>query len=358
MEEDIQKVAAGAKKAWPVLLGWVGGISALIGLFASIAGGVTWFVAHQKQKTERQAKITLAEAQTNQGEYQAAVQTYAAILKDDPLDRAVLDQQLATTMQWVEDFHVVSSSDQNSDQIAASALDQVLPILDGGLSRTKGIAAADVQAHIGWAHWMNNKMADREVGPAAEQNLRAALATDPTNAYANGMLGNWLLQNGGSLEEAIRDFKVALSTGKARPFIRSLQFGGLIYHDERGARAELIKAANDMRKAHEPIHAATKSRLLSFCYTVAINDPADLAESLSSVPTDESWQTYLWIDDAPRSSDVQRTDHEFIQANLLELSGKRQESLIQFRQLQKEGPANRPTMKDAVDRAIARLSHG
>jgi hypothetical protein len=83
-----------------------------------------------------------------------------------------------------------------------------------------------------------------------------------------------------------------------------------------------------------------------------------LAESLSSVPTDESWQTYLWIDDAPRSSDVQRTDHEFIQANLLELSGKRQESLIQFRQLQKEGPANRPTMKDAVDRAIARLSHG
>jgi len=84
MGEEIKNLEQGAKKAWPVVMGWVGGITALIGLFATLGGGVTWLVNHHKAKTERQVKLALAETQASQQDYQAAVQTYGDLLKPTP----------------------------------------------------------------------------------------------------------------------------------------------------------------------------------------------------------------------------------------------------------------------------------
>jgi tetratricopeptide (TPR) repeat protein len=357
MEEEIQKAETGARKAWPAVMSWVAGMTALIGLFASIAGGITWFVNHHKQQAELQAKMALAQAQAKQGEYQASIQSYADILKADPLYRPALDQQLNTAMLWVEDFDVSAREDQNAAELAAPALDQIMAILDAGLNRSKASQAADVQAHIGWAHWLNQQIAEREFGPVAEQDLRAALALDPANVYANAMLGNWMLRSRGSFSEAIQHFNLAVSTGKVRPFVRKMQLGGLIYLDEKGARAELVKAANDMRKSGESIDELQRTRILSFCFDPIVTHREELTESLSAVPPDEAWQTYLWIDNRQGDDQIQLTAQEFIKANLLELSGKRQESLQQYRQLQQR-LKNRPgTMKNSVDAAIARLIH-
>src|ERR1700679_1875603 len=246
MQEEIHKIEQGAKREWPVVMGWVGGITALIGLFASLAGGVAWFVNHQKQKAEVQARMALAQAQAKQAEYQASLQSDGDILKADPLYRPALDQQLSTAMLWVEDFQVPARDDQNAADLATLSLDQIFPILDAGLTRSKSSPAADIQAHIGWAHWLNRHIAEREFGNAAEKNLRAALSSDPSNVYANAMLGNWLLQNGGSLPEAIQHLDAAIATGNARPFVRKLQLGGLLYLDQKGARTVLLKAVNDM----------------------------------------------------------------------------------------------------------------
>ena len=357
MEEEIQKAAMGARKAWPFVISWVVGASALIGFFASLAGGITWFQNHRKQQAELQAKMALAQVQAKQAEYQAAIQSYADILKVDPFCRPALDQQLNTAMLWVEDFHAPARADQNDAELAAPALDQIMAILDSGLNRSKGSQAADVQAHLGWAHWLNQQIAEREFGPTAEQDLRAALASDPSNVYANGMLGNWMLRNGGSFSEAIQHLNIAVSTGKVRPFVRKLQLGGLIYLDRNGARAEVVKAANDMRKSGESVDELHRTRILSFCFDPMVTDHEELTESLSAVPADEAWKTYLWIDDKPGDAQVQLTAHDFIKANLLELSGKRQQSLEKYRLLQLE-LKNRPgTMKSSVDAAIARLSH-
>src|ERR1035438_850398 len=151
MEEQVQKAELGVRKAWPVVISWVGGITALIGLFATLAGGVTWLASRHSQHAERATKMALAQAQAKQAEYQASVQTCAEILKADPLYRPALDQQLSTTMLWVEDFHGRPPEGQNAADIAAPALDQIFPILDAGLTRSTGSQAADVQAHIGWA---------------------------------------------------------------------------------------------------------------------------------------------------------------------------------------------------------------
>ena len=81
--------------------------------------------------------MALAQAQTTQGEYQAAIQTYAEILKADPLYRPALDQQLSTAMLWDENFSVSASDNQNAAELAAPALDQIMATLDSGLTRTR-----------------------------------------------------------------------------------------------------------------------------------------------------------------------------------------------------------------------------
>jgi tetratricopeptide (TPR) repeat protein len=300
--------------------------------------------------------MALAQAQARQGEYQASIQTLADILNSNALYRPALDQQLNTAMQWVEDFHVAARSDQNAAELAAPALDQILSILDSGLVRTKGSQAADVQAHIGWAHWLNQKIAEREFGSVAERDLRAALAADQSNVYANGMLGNWMLQNGGSLTEAVQHLDVAVSTGKARPFVRTLQLGGLIDLDEKGARTELMKAANDMRKSNEAIDDHYRKSILDTCFDPIITDHGELQECLSAVPPDEAWKTYLWLDNKPGNGQSGSLVHDFVEANLLEITGKKQESLAKYRLLQQELNNGSGTMKSSVDAAITRLS--
>jgi tetratricopeptide (TPR) repeat protein len=358
MADASENTGSGSAKAWPELMTWVGRTTALLGLFASLGGGVTWLVTHHRHAAERDAKMALAQAQVQQQDYSSAVASYGEVLKDDAAYGPALDAQLNAAELWVENFHVLAREDQDASALAGAALDQAMPVLEAGLTRSKGTQAADVQAHIGWAHWLNQKIAEREFGPAAEQNLRAALVLDPQNVYANAMLGNWLLQNHGNLAEATHDLDVAVATGKVRPFVRGMQLGGLIYLDEKGARAAQVRVANEMRKAGETLDEDDKGRVLSFCFNPTTTEYDELVESLTAVPADEEWKTYLWLDDRSDDPDSQRLVHEFIQANLLEVSGDRAQALEKFRQLSQELKNSASTMTDPVNAAIVRLSHG
>jgi tetratricopeptide (TPR) repeat protein len=360
MEEQVKKAETGAKRAWPHIMAWVGGITAIIGLFASLAGGVAWFVNHHEQHAETQANLALAQAQAQQGDYRTSVQTCADILKADPTDRSALNQQLNSTMLWVENYHVFVSEGKSAADVSAPDLDEIFAILEAGLTRTHGSQAADVQAHLGWAHWINQHIAEREFGAAAEQNLRAALVSDPSNVYANAMLGNWMLQNGGNFSGAVHFLDIAVSTGRERPFVRRLQLSGLINLDQPGARAELVKVANDMRNSGENLDEGSKKSILTFCFDPILTNHEELTESLSAVPPDEAWRTYLWLDDADKEGWDEKTQllvRDFIQANLLEISGKRQESLEKYRSLLQELGNSGNAMENPVRSAIARLSH-
>jgi hypothetical protein len=354
MGDETSRTEQDSASKWPTVMSWAGRASALIGLFVSFAGGVTWLINHHRKSTEREAKIALAQTQTKQGEYQAAADTYDAILKADPADNEVLEQQLDVGMQWAENFHALGSE----SQYIAGRLDEIMSVLDAGLTRSKGSRAADVQAHIGWAHWLNEHIAHREFGDAAEKNFRAALSADPNNVYANAMLGNLILQNHGNVTEADTHFKIALATGKVRPFVRGLQLGGLIYLERPGACAEMVRTADEMRKSGEPMDEADRSRILGFCFNPMVTDRANLGESLSAIPPDDAWSTYLWLDDNPENTRDRELAHQFIQANLAEISGKRRESLDDYKVLQKQLKNAPGSMKNSVDAAVSRLSHG
>jgi tetratricopeptide (TPR) repeat protein len=354
VEKQPNELESGVKRVWPRVMSWIGGVTAVIGLFASIGGGITWVRNHHKDNAERRAKIALAETQEKQGEYQESIESYGEILKGDPLDPDALDRQLNVAMLWAENFHVLVPDGQSPTAAAGPELDQIMGILDAGLARTKSARAADIQAHIGWTHWLNQHIAEREFGDAAEKNLHAALETDPSNVYANAMLGNWMLQNNRDFTQAVQHLDAAVSTGKARPFVRKLQIGGLNHLDRPGARGALVKAANDMRKAGEPLDPSYKSDILAFCFNPTFAGHQDLAESLSAAPPGEIGTTYLWLDQD--SGDDHRAEHEFVNASLMEVQGKRQESLEKYRELRNELKNQPGSLREAVDASVARLS--
>jgi tetratricopeptide (TPR) repeat protein len=256
---------------------------------------------------------------------------------------------------------VIIGERQKAEDLAGLPLSELMSVLDSGLARTseRGKRAADILAHLGWAHWLNQHIAEKEFGPAAEQNLRRALSLDPTNVYANAMLGNWLLQTNGSLDEALHRFDVALKSNQQRTLVREMQLGGMIYNETPGVRSVLIRVANQMRINSERMAEPYKHRVLSNYSPV--NSHKELTETLSAVPPNEAWATFLWLDDKQPTggeAEEQRIQHEFIQASILEIAGKSSEALPLFKaldgELKRKGYSGR--LSDHVAMAIKRLS--
>jgi tetratricopeptide (TPR) repeat protein len=206
----------------------------------------------------------------------------------------------------------------------------MLSVLDAAFSRIsdKGPRAADILAHIGWAHWLNQHIAEREFGSLAEDSLWQAIRIDPSNVYANAMLGNWLLQKNSSFDEAMKCFSAALASGRERPLVRSMELGGLLYNDAPGAPIEVIKALNDMRKNNEKLEDRSRSRFLSVDF-----DPTDsdeyFASLLTAVPPDDAWKTYLWLD-TDGGRDPTHIKRDFVRARVLELEGKNADARAAF----------------------------
>jgi hypothetical protein len=116
-----------------------------------------------------------------------------------------------------------------------------------------------------------------------------------------------------------------------------------------------------MRKNGEPMDERDKVRVLGFCFTAIATDRSDLLESFSAVAPDDAWQTYLWLDDRPPSSDYERVSHQevrdLIQANLFEITGKQADALEKYRALQQQLKNDPGGLRDSAGAGVARLSH-
>jgi tetratricopeptide (TPR) repeat protein len=345
------------------LAGWMGASAVIIVLLAALSiwvGVGPWNNYHQR-KVRIEQILNTARTQTEQGEFESAFRSYQDALKLGPGESPVMDRQLDTAMLWVENFHIVVGEGQKAEDLAGPVLGEIMSTLEAGLARAKGRAsrAADIMAHLGWAHWLNQHIAFKEFGSAAEQALRKALTLDPSNVYANAMLGNWLLQTDGSVDEALRSFDVAVKTGKQRPLVRSMQLGGMIYNEAHGVQTELIRVANQMRINSEPIEGPESHRILAN-YSLT-NSEEELRETLSAVPPDDAWATFLWLNKNQSSGAVRKDDkfqNDFIRADILDIAGRRDEALAMFRKLQKDvnllGYSQR--IVNRVDVAVKRLS--
>jgi len=331
-------------------------IVALSVIAAARMGLGPWRASHERRLHIEQLFGT-AEAQAEQTEYESAFESYQQILQLDSGNKAAQDGQLDAAMRWLENFHVLAPEGQKAEDIAAPRLAQLKGVLEAGLARTTGkdTRAADILAHLGWAHYMNEKIAFKEFGNA-ERYFQQALAIAPTNVYGSAFLGNWLLQTGGDRAQALSHFQTALATHQERSLVRSMQLGGLYLNEAPGMRGELVKALNEMRVNHEPLDRSLQGRL-SYLYSSTVSTAAELREVLTAVPVEDAWKTYLWLHpERPGDTTVER---DFVQANLTEISGDRTKALAEFRALAIALRAQHfdGRIADYTAAAISRLSH-
>ena len=303
---------------------------ALSVLTADRMGLGPWRASHERKLRIEQLLHT-AGAQEEQTEYESAFESYQQILRLDSANKTAQDGQVNAAMRWLENFHVLVPEGQKPEEVAAPQLAQLKGVLEAGLARTTGkdTRAADILAHLGWAHFMNEKIAFNEFGNA-ERYFQQSLVIAPTNVYASAFLGNWLLQTGGDSAQALSHFQTALATNQERSLVRSLQLGGLYLNDAPGLRGELVKALNEMRVNREPLDQSLQGRL-SYLYSSTVSADAELREVLTAVPVDDAWKTYQWLNpERPGDSTFER---DFVHANLSEISGDRPRALAEFRAL-------------------------
>jgi tetratricopeptide (TPR) repeat protein len=321
---------------------------ALVLLLAGWRGLHAW---QEQRRVNNQAEqlINTAQTQMKLGEYQSAYRSSTQAVKLRPADREI---QADAAMLWLEHYSAIGSATGDD----AGQLSELMGVLDGALSRTTGKEprSADILAHLGWAHWLNQHIAQKEFGSAAPDLYRQAISIDPANVYANAMLGNWLLQTRGSLDSAMKCFSVALSTGREKPLVRVMELGGMLYNDADGVPVQAAKALNDMRKNNEPLGDSYRSRFLGADFSPTNSDEF-LNSILTAVPPEEALKTYLWLDNGP-VSDAQQLKREFIAARVLELQGSKQQAIAAYTALQGKLAAAR--MDDRIQEHVAAsLSH-
>jgi tetratricopeptide (TPR) repeat protein len=335
---------------------WSGAAAALaaVALFLAADAGIGPWRSSGERRARVAALLKTAATQRSQTEYESAFDSYQQVLALDFSNRTAVDGQVDAAMLWLEDFHVLVGDGQKAGDLAAPRLARLKAVLEAGLARSSGrdARAADILAHLGWAHWLNEKIAFKEFGDA-ERVFNQSLAIDPSNVFANAMIGNWLLQTHGDTAAAMRHFQVALATGKQRPLVRSMQVGGLLYDDDPGMHAEFARVLNDMRKNQESVEPGTKSRAQSL-YDISLSQEDEFRAVLTAVPPDESWDTYLWLSEGAKS-DVRQA---FVHASLAEFSGNRDAAVGEFKtllpRLKAEGVSYR--LINYATAAVARLS--
>jgi tetratricopeptide (TPR) repeat protein len=342
----------------PLLLLAAFAVLGLLVFLAAQAGLGPWHASHER-KLQVARLMGTAETHVREAEYESAFQSYQETLALEPNNPAALDGQVNAAMLWLDHFHVLTPEGKNAEDIAAPILAQLNTVLTAGLARTSGKdkRAADILAHLGWLHWMNEKIAFKEFGNA-ERYFQQSLAIDPVNVYAHAFYGNWLLQSHGNAAQAFQHFDAALATNSQRELVRSMQLGGLLGGDEPGMRAAFVKALNQVRIGNEPLDPNIRDRV-SYLYSPTVSTAAELHETLTAVPPDDAWKTFLWLTPDQPNSHEPPVLKDFVHASLAEISGDRPTSLAEFKTLAGVLSAKyfNGRIADYTTDAIRRLSH-
>lgn len=287
---------------------------------------LAWLAArHQQQEAAAaQARLAaqervLAEAASardlcDSGAHAAAYgQLEALAAGTEPLP-AVLDAREDCAMRWLREMRAAAGRSSFAEQVARAE-----PALVQGLARASGRRAADLRAHIGWGEYLRSREGEGGGDPAA--HWQRALVDDERNVYANAMWANVLLHRGGGIEEALARFEQAEADGRDRPFLRALQFGGLL-----GGRIETaqhaVRVADRMRREGEAIAPHHRDAL----WNGALGSPmlhADMrAVVFAALDPPALLQTFDWLYPQQSVGSDRRALWRFVRATLLAHQGE------------------------------------
>jgi hypothetical protein len=165
-------------------------------LLNQATGVLQCFRIHHQEFREA---MKIGEQAEQRQDYPAAFPSFKHASELDPIDRKAQEQETKAAMLWLETAH------GTANRSFTDTANQLLPVLDGSLAKTKGAAAADILAQIASANFLGYRDGVRE-GVNLEGSLQRSLSLDKTNPYAHAahaIYGFWIIWQGGSFDSAV-----------------------------------------------------------------------------------------------------------------------------------------------------------
>ncbi|HEX3234883.1 MAG TPA: hypothetical protein VHR41_11845 [Gemmatimonadales bacterium] len=332
------------------VLKWVGGATAVL----SLVFGLRQLSVLISESRDRQRQVTeliaTAKLQREAKDYRSGWLSLEKAAELRASESKVRTAQEDLAMAWLDDIHGTKEATPFT-----AIVDLLVPVLSRGAVTSAGTRKADLLAHLGWADFLRWRDGQNGLDPAARYTQ--ALAADSQNVYAHAMLAHWMMWNHGELEDANRHFAAALKTARERAYVRGLQLAALQEMPEGTGDPEMIRVANEMRKANEPIDPSDLGQIWYAYYWRFVSSPNESVGPLfAAVPPPEQVATYRWA--------FQNTDYpgskgflyEYHLARLEDAAGQQVEALETYRSVRsKMTPDTIARLRRRVDSAIVRL---
>ena len=271
-------------------LKWIGVVTALLSVLLLLNQASKVFAEirdRQRQVGELQA---MADQQQRAGDFQKAWASleraettvgegsYLARLASSPEAerQAVRAAREDLAMAWLERASAAGGA-RFSDTV-----DPLLPALTRGVETAAGQRKADLLAHVGWAQFLKSRDGGAEATDP-EPVYRQAIGADAANPYAHAHWGHWLAWKRGPVEEVAAHFDAALASGRARPYVRSLQLASLQLAGNGAGQAAFLTAVADMVRNQEPVAPGVRN-VVFLLYERACGDDTRFARLAAAVP--------------------------------------------------------------------------
>lgn len=328
----------------------VGSLTAILGFATAVIAAYSSISDYFGHRNEAQAAIAAAERQLAAGEYRQAWQANAIALGLAPSDKVAKHQQLAIALRWVENLQLDPNATHQAFGEAVDPLEQVLVWNESGV---QGTALADLQAHIGWAHFLRSRDGSSPVD--IDEEYDHALHTDPQNMYGHLYRGFWTVWRHRPLVEARGDLDTAFASVVDPTYSDRMIIAALLLSADDGNRTAPIDYANRIRKAGRDMSGQwTRADILSI-YQMGLIDPDFLNQVAETIPLDEHLALLDWILSGHLDDD-RRPGADVLKAYILERQGKIQEAEGAYRQVLTSAWADRSDAGSFAGQGLKRLS--
>lgn len=331
-------------------LKWVGGATAVLSLVFGVRQLVVLVSEFRDRQRQTAELIAIGKLERDARNYRSAWTSLSKAAALRANDAGIHAAQEDLAMAWLDDIRGSQGA-----MAFTPIVDSLVPVLSRGVVGSEGSRKADLLAHLGWADFLRWRDGQRAAEPG--ERYRQALAVDSQNVFAHSMLAHWLLWNQGSTEEAGRHFAAALRSGRERPYVRRLQLAALANMSDDAGDLEIVRVANDMRRANEPIDPTARDRIWDAYYARLVSPSAKASsESLfAAVPPGEQLATYRWVFENSGYLESKGFLYEYAVARLQDAAGEREQALATYRSIRSKLPPN-ASVRGRVDSAIARLA--
>jgi tetratricopeptide (TPR) repeat protein len=328
----------------------VGSLTAIIGFATAVITAYNAVNDYFGHRSEVQAAITVADRQLAAGEYRQAWQANASALKLAPSDAAAKRQQVAIALRWIENLQLDPDATHQTFGEAVDPLEQVFVWNESG---AQGTALADLQAHIGWAHFLRSR--DGSLPVDVNEEYDRALHADPQNMYGHLYRGFWTVWQHRPLGEARGDLDAAFASAVDPAYSDRVIIAALFSSADDGNRTAPIDYANRIRKAGRDLSGHwTRADILSI-YEMGLTDPDFLQQVIETIPLDEHPALLDWILSGRLNAD-RRPNAEVLKAYVLERQGKTSEAQEAYRTVLAYAPGDRFDAGVFAEKGLKRLS--